>query len=100
MPGKQAENLLISIKKSQAFSTEASRSILPSKIIARDLLEEIQARSYVRKNTLTSPARGFRWSSGEIKFRCDDGAYNLPGYSPGGCLRMRLRTPSSLTRRV
>jgi hypothetical protein len=74
MPGKQVENLLISIKKSQAFSTGTSRSILPSKIISRGLLEEIQARSYVRTNTLTSPARGFRWSTGKIEFRGDNAA--------------------------
>src|SRR5262245_18345002 len=34
MPGKQAENLLMSIKKSQACSTGTSRSIFPSKIMA------------------------------------------------------------------
>jgi hypothetical protein len=53
MPGKQVENLLISIKKSQAFCTGTSRSIFPSRIIRRFPPTEIQARSYARKFSLT-----------------------------------------------
>src|SRR5262245_23749371 len=37
IPGKHVENLLISIKKSQAVFTGTSRSILPSRIIAHTL---------------------------------------------------------------
>jgi hypothetical protein len=46
----------MSIKKSQAFSAGTSRSIFPSRIIAKFLPEQIQARSYVRKIGLTRAA--------------------------------------------
>jgi hypothetical protein len=49
------ENLLISIRKSHAFSAGTFRSILPSRIIAPLLLKQIHARSYVRKKAVTSP---------------------------------------------
>src|SRR5688500_9577324 len=56
---QQVENLLISMRKSPAFSARTLRSILPSKIIALFLLKQIQARSYVTKKALTSPGQIF-----------------------------------------
>jgi hypothetical protein len=67
IPGKQVENLLISIRKSHAFSAGTLRSIFPFKIIALISPEQIQARSYVTKKALTSPLEIFEGRNfGEI----------------------------------
>src|SRR5215467_8321041 len=54
MPGKQVENLLISIKKSHASWAGTPRSIFPSKIIVYLSPGRNSGRSYVRNPHLTS----------------------------------------------
>src|SRR6185503_20614709 len=92
MPGRQVENLLMSIKKSQAFSAGTSRSILPSNIIAPFLLEQIETASLCDKKSSDKPSLPLK-KDGRVRL-CHlprnleevSVRYNFPGCVTGGSL--------------